>query len=73
MLLISKFIKKNLIKKMIEAHLWIKKYFIEFSISIYSFEEIIGKNLNIFNSNNIHIRKFEFILKEIKIEINIKK
>ena len=65
--------KKNLIRKIIEAQLWIKKYFIEFSISICSFEEIIGKNLIIFNSNNIHIKKLEFILNEIKIDKIIKK
>ena len=29
--------KKNLIKKVIEAHLWMRKYFIEFSISTFSF------------------------------------
>ena len=69
----NKFNKKNLIKKITEAHLWIKKYFIEFSISICSFEEIIGKNLIIFNSNNIHMRKLEFTLSEIKTDKIIKK
>ena len=38
-----------------------------------SFEEIIGKKLIIFNSNNIHIRKLEFTLREIKIDKIIKK
>ena len=69
----NRFKKKNLLKKIIEAHLWIKKYFIEFSISMCSFEEIIGKKLIIFNSNNIHIRKLEFTLREIKIDKIIKK
>jgi len=65
--------KKNLIKKVIEAHLWMRKYFIEFSISTFSFEDIIGKNLNIFNSNLIHINNLDVTLKDIIIEINIKK
>jgi len=65
--------KKNLIKKVIEAHLWMRKYFIEFSISTFSFEDIMGKNLNIFNSNLIHINNLDVTLKEIIIEINIKK
>jgi len=69
----NKFKKKKLIKKITEAHLWIKKYFIEFSISICSLDEIIGKNLIIFNSSNIHIKKLEFTLKEIKIDKIIKK
>ena len=69
----NKFKKKNLLKKIIEAHLWIKKYFIEFSISMCSFEEMIGKKLIIFNSNNIHIKKLEFTLNEIKIDKIIKK
>jgi len=65
--------KKNLIKKITDAHLWMRKYFIEFSISIFSFDDITGKNLNIFNSKLIHISKLEFTLKEIIIEIIIKK
>ena len=65
--------KKNLIRKIIDAHLCTKKYFIEFSISMCSFEEMIGKKLIIFNSNNIHIKKLEFTLNEIKIDKIIKK
>jgi len=54
--------KKNLIKKIIEAHLWIRKYFIEFSISIFSLYEKIGKNLNMFNSRLNHIKNLELTL-----------
>ena len=65
--------KKNLIKKIIEAQLWIIKYFTEFSNSIFIPEEIIGKNLNILISNLIHIINLELNLIAIKIEINNKK
>lgn len=65
--------KKNLRRKIIEAQLWTKKYFIEFSNSIDNLDEMIGKNLNIFNSRLIHIKKFELILKEKTIDINNKK
>ena len=63
---------------MIEAILWIKKYFIEFSIGEYSLDVIIGRNLNIFNSNLTHIIIAEFLLIEInnltiKINLNINK
>ena len=51
---------------MIEAILWIKKYFIEFSIGEYSLDIIIGKNLNILNSNLTHIIIVEFLLIAIK-------
>jgi len=66
-------IKKNLIRKIIDAHLWIKKYFIEFSISIFSLYEKTGKNLNIFNSNLSHIKNLEFTLIDSIIEKKIKK
>ena len=65
--------KKNLSKNTTEAHLWIKKYFIEFSSSILILEEIIGKNLNIFSSKLIHIKKLELILKDKTIDIKSKK
>jgi len=65
--------KKNLIKKIIEAHLWIRKYFIEFSISIFSLYEKIGKNLNMFNSRLNHIKNLELTLIDIIIENKIKK
>ena len=65
--------KKNLIKKIIEAHLWIIKYLTEFSSSIFNPEEIIGKNLNILISKLIHIIRLELNLIAIKIEINNKK
>jgi len=58
---------------MTDANLWIKKYFIEFSISIFSLVEIIGKNLSIFNSSLIHIIKLELNLIDIIIEKKIKK
>jgi len=64
--------KKNLIKKIIEAHLWIRKYFIEFSISIFSLYEKIGKNLNMFNSRLNHIKNLELTLIDIIIENKIK-
>ena len=65
--------KKNLIKKIIEAQLWIKKYLTEFSNSILRPDEIIGRNLNILISNLIHIIKLELKLNAITIEINNKK
>ena len=46
----------------IEANLWIKKYFIEFSIGEYSLDVIKGRNLNIFNSNLAHIIILELLL-----------
>ena len=58
---------------MTDANLWIKKYFIEFSISIFSLVEIMGKNLSIFNSSLIHIMKLELNLIDIIIEKKIKK
>jgi len=58
---------------MTDANLWIKKYFIEFSISIFSLVEIMGKNLSIFNSSLIHIIKLELNLIDIIIEKKIKK
>jgi len=66
-------IKKKLKRKIIEAHLWTKKYFMAFSNSKFIFEDIIGKNLNMFNSNLNHIKKLELILNDKIIEINIKK
>ena len=65
--------KKNLIKKIIDAHLWIIKYFTEFSNSIFNPEEIIGKNLNILISNLIHIINLELNLIAIIIDIINKK
>ena len=65
--------KKNLIKKIIEAQLWIKKYLTEFSNSILRPDEIIGRNLNILISSLIHIIKLELKLNAITIEINNKK
>jgi len=58
---------------MTDANLWIKKYFIEFSISIFFLVEIIGKNLSIFNSSLIHIIKLELNLIDIIIEKRFKK
>lgn len=57
---------------MTDANLWIKKYFIEFSISIFSLVEIMGKNLSIFNSSLIHIIKLELNLIDIIIEKRLK-
>ena len=51
---------------MIEATLWIKKYFIEFSIGEYSLDVIIGRNLNILSSRLTHIIIVELLLKAIK-------
>ena len=65
--------KKKLIKKIIEAHLWIIKYLTEFSNSIFSPEEIIGKNLSILISKLIHIMNLELNLIAIIIDRNIKK
>ena len=65
--------KKNLIRKIIDAHVCTKKYFIEFSISIFSLYEKIGKNLNMFNSNLNHIKNLELILIDKIIEKKIKK
>ena len=65
--------KKKLIKKIIEAHLWIIKYLTEFSNSIFSPEEIIGKNLSILISKLIHIINLELNLIAIIIDRNIKK
>ena len=58
---------------MIEAILWIKKYFIEFSIGEYSLDIIIGKNLNILISNLSHIINLELNLIDIIIDTNNKK
>ena len=65
--------KKNLIKKIIDAQLWIKKYLTEFSNSIFRPDEIIGRNLNILISKLTHIIKLELKLNAITIEINNKK
>ena len=70
LIIISK--KKNLNKNITDANLWTKKYFIEFSISIFSLVEIIGKNLSIFNSSLIHIIKLELNLIDIIIEKRLK-
>ena len=71
LIIISK--KKNLNKNITDANLWIKKYFIEFSISIFSLVEIIGKNLSILISKLIHIINLELNLIAIIIDRNIKK
>ena len=65
--------KKYLIKKIIDAHLWIKKYLTEFSNSIFNPEEIIGRKLNILISNLIHMKSLGLNLKHIIIDVNIKK
>ena len=53
----------------IEAILWIKKYFILFSIGLISMDDIIGKNLKIFNSKESHNKNIEFLL---ILSINLK-
>lgn len=40
---------------------------------MFSFDDIMGRNLNMFNSNLIHNNKLEDTLNEIIIDINIKK
>ena len=55
--------KKYLIKKIIDAHLWIKKHLTKFSNSIFNPEEIIGRKLNISISKLIHIKSLDYILK----------
>jgi len=52
---------EDMINKM-DAILWIKKYFILFSIGLTSMEDIIGKNLKIFNSKENHSKNMEFLL-----------
>jgi len=65
--------KKYLIKKIIDAHLWIKKYLTEFSNSIFNPEEIIGRKLNILIPNLIHMKSLGLNLKHIITDVNIKK
>ena len=56
----------------IEAALWIKKYFIEFSIGEYSLDVMIGRNLNILSSNLTHIIILELLLTAISsLVINV--
>lgn len=56
----------------IEAALWIKKYFIEFSIGEYSLDVIIGRNLSILSSSLTHIIILELLLTAINnLVINV--
>ena len=56
----------------IEAALWIKKYFIEFSIGEYSLDVMIGRNLNMLSSNLTHIMILELLLTAINnLVINV--
>ena len=63
---------KILDKKIIEAHLWIKKYFIVFSNAIPDSLDMIGRKANILNSKATHIPKAEGDLKANKIVSLIK-
>jgi hypothetical protein len=54
----------------IEAKLCTKKYFIVFSNGAISLDDIIGRNLNIFTSNETHIIRLELLLKD---KINLTK
>ena len=54
-------------KKIIEAHLWIIKYFIVFSKAIPDSEDIIGRKASIFVSRHNHIIKDELDLINIII------
>jgi len=62
----------------IEAALWIKKYFIEFSIGEYSLDVMMGRNLNMLSSNLTHIIILELLLTAInslviKVSLNLNK
>lgn len=52
------------IKNIIEAKLWIKKYFIVFSNEILVSEDIIGRKLNILISKDTHNKNNEELLNE---------
>jgi len=56
-----------------DAQLWIIKYFTEFSNSMFTPDEIIGRNLSMLISNLIHIINLELKLVAIIIDINNKK
>ena len=56
-----------------DAQLWIIKYFTEFSNSMFTPDEIIGRNLSMLISNLIHIINLELNLIAIIIDINNKK
>ena len=60
---------KITIKKITDANLWIKKYFIEFSNDLIPSDDIIGKNLNIFISREIHREILDILLNAKKILI----
>jgi hypothetical protein len=53
--------------KIIEANLWIRKYFIEFSNGETSLDIIIGRNLNMFISRDTHIIRDDILLNDNKI------
>ena len=56
-------------KKIMEAHLWIIKYFIVFSKAIPGSEDMIGKKANIFISRHSHIMNEELELINIIIAV----
>ena len=56
-----------------DAQLWIIKYFTEFSNSMFTPDEIIGRNLSMLISNLIHIINLELKLVAIIIDVNNKK
>ena len=56
-----------------DAQLWIIKYFTEFSNSMFTPDEMIGRNLSMLISNLIHIINLELKLVAIIIDINNKK
>lgn len=57
-------IKILVIKNIIEAKLWIRKYFIVFSNEILVSEDIIGRKLNILISKDTHNKNNEELLNE---------
>ena len=56
-----------------DAQLWIIKYFTEFSNSMFTPDEMIGRNLSMLISNLIHIINLELNLNAIIIDINNRK
>jgi hypothetical protein len=57
------------IRKRIDAHLWMRKYFIVFSRARPDSDDITGRNMSIFSSRHTHIIKGEELLVAISSTI----
>lgn len=66
----KKNVKVSLSKQIIEAHLCNKKYFIAFSRANPGSLDIMGRNIIMFISKQIHIRKYDVVLIDIIIVTN---